>query len=192
MKMTPVTSSNIKAIGYNKLALELQVEFKSGKTFAYKYVSPSEYLDFLEADSVGKHFVQFIKPGREVFEVVKEAVKAVEVDSKSIAVTYTINGKQYTEFDINKRCAALEDKNLPDYQPARNSGYNIGDESFYIGYNPCNNWNDAGPIIDRCWDELMVVHVTDNYYARWECIMSEHNCTKLVAACICLIEVNGE
>jgi hypothetical protein len=107
-------------------------------------------------------------------------------------MTYTISGKQYTEFDINKRCAALEDKNLPDYQPARNSGYNIGDESFYIGYNPCNNWNDAGPIIDRCWDELMVVHVTDNYYARWECIMSEHNCTKLVAACICLIEVNGE
>jgi hypothetical protein len=55
-------------------------------------------------------------------------------------------------------------------------------------YDPCNNWDDAGAIIDKCWDELMVVYVTDDYYARWECIVEEYNCTKLVAACICLIE----
>jgi hypothetical protein len=111
-------------------------------------------------------------------------------------MTCTINGKQYTEFDINKRCAALEDKNLPDYQPARNSGYNIGDESFYIGYNPCNNWNDAGPIIDKCWDELMKLTETfedgfaDGLCTRWEYLMDYDKCTKLVAACICLIELN--
>jgi hypothetical protein len=79
MKMTTVKSSNIAAIGYNSLALELHVEFKSGKTFAYKYVTPNEYIDFLESDSVGKHFAQFIKPGRDAVEVVKEAVEVVEV-----------------------------------------------------------------------------------------------------------------
>ena len=69
MKMTPVKSSNIEAIGYNSATLDLFVEFKNGKTFSYKYVSRSEHSDLIQSESVGKHFNQFIKPGREVVEV---------------------------------------------------------------------------------------------------------------------------
>jgi hypothetical protein len=101
-------------------------------------------------------------------------------------MTYTINGKQRTEFDINKRCAEL----------ILTTPVNILHDCHQVlsapnlEYNPCRNpWN-TDRIIDKCWHELMVVHVTDDYYARWECIMSEHNCTKLVAACICYIEIN--
>lgn len=112
-------------------------------------------------------------------------------------MTYTINGKGYTEFDINKRCAEIMGKNLPDYQPARNLGYNIGNETFYIGYNPCTNPSDTDAIIDKVWDELIEpIFVTKDgfewYQARWNLIMEKHNCSKLIAACICLIELEDE
>jgi hypothetical protein len=84
MKMAPVESSNIKAIGYNALALELHVEFKSGKTFAYKYVSPEDYVRLIQADSIGKHFVQFVKPGKEAVQVLGEPVEVVSVDSDQV------------------------------------------------------------------------------------------------------------
>jgi hypothetical protein len=107
---------------------------------------------------------------------------------------YTINGKEYTEFDINLRCAEIEGLELIsddvevmafDYLESLIAG----EDKFEV-YVPCTDWNDAGHIVDKCWDELMVVNLTDDYYARWECIMSKHNCTKLVAACICYIEIN--
>ena len=192
MKMTPVNSSNIKAIGYNKLALELHVEFKSGKTFAYKYVSPSEYLDFLEADSVGKHFAQFIKPGRDAVEVVKEAVQAIEVVKvvEPQAVTYTINGKPYTEFDINKRCAELLGAPISFSRlPSKIFKLSVNTGGFTDEVNYCKNPADTDAIIDKCLNELMSVHMND-YYANWIFIMSEHKCTKLTAACICYIEIN--
>jgi hypothetical protein len=107
-------------------------------------------------------------------------------------MTYTINGKEWTKSNINERCAELEGKNLPEYQPAMNSGYNIGNEEFYIGYNPCQNPADTDAIIDKCWDELMKVpYFFDGLcLTKWECIMNEWECTKLVAACICYIEIN--
>jgi hypothetical protein len=107
-------------------------------------------------------------------------------------MTYTINGKEWTKADINKRCAELEGKNLPEYQPAMNSGYNIGNEEFYIGYNPCNNWNDAGPIIEKCFDELneLVYSKNEKLTTRWNHMQYALNCTKQTAACICYIEIN--
>jgi hypothetical protein len=107
-------------------------------------------------------------------------------------VTYTINGKEYTEFDINVRCAEL-------------MGYVIEDPLFngqpYVRflsngkihlsvYEPTTNPVHAWPIIEKCWDDLMIVHVTNNYYANWDLIMDDYKCTKLVAACICFIEIN--
>jgi hypothetical protein len=67
--MAPVQSSNIKAIGYDALAFELHVEFKNGKTFAYKYVSSREFNKLLYAESIGKHINQFIKPDKVAFEI---------------------------------------------------------------------------------------------------------------------------
>jgi hypothetical protein len=109
-------------------------------------------------------------------------------------MTYTINGKQYTELDINKRCAELLSIEWfihPNHEKWNKTNswiysdnYNGGEILKDFCNNPFNTWT----IIDKCWDELMVVYVTDDYYARWECIVEEYNCTKLIAACICLIE----
>jgi hypothetical protein len=106
-------------------------------------------------------------------------------------MTYTINGKEWTKSNINERCAELEGKNLPEYQPARNSGYNIGNEEFYIGYNPCQNPSDTNAIIDKCWGELnQFVSGKQRMETKWIFTMQKRNCTKLVAACICYIEIN--
>ncbi len=69
MKMTPVTSSNIAAIGYHQPLTALFVEFKNGKTFSYCGVSQEEHSALMGSASIGKHFNQFIKAikvGREV------------------------------------------------------------------------------------------------------------------------------
>jgi hypothetical protein len=92
-------------------------------------------------------------------------------------MTYTIKGKQYTEFDINKRCAELMAHEVVNY---------------------CRSAHYAWTIINKCWNELML----DAYYdesktvndiglvsTKWEYLMHVHNCTKLTAACICLIEM---
>ena len=69
MKMTPVTSSNIAAIGYCEDTAQLAVKFKNGKTFVYSDISYDDQFYLMSSDSIGKHFNQFIKAvkvGREV------------------------------------------------------------------------------------------------------------------------------
>jgi hypothetical protein len=69
MKMTPVTSSNIAAMWYDLEKSELYIKFKNSKTFCYLYVTQEEYGRLINAESIGKHFNQFIKAvkvGREV------------------------------------------------------------------------------------------------------------------------------
>ena len=83
--MIPVKSSNIAKIGYDALALQLNVEFKNGKTFGYKYVSLRDFDKLICANSVGKHFNALIKPDKVAFEIVGEEVeKATEKDELSI------------------------------------------------------------------------------------------------------------
>jgi hypothetical protein len=213
MKMAPVESSNIKAIGYNALALELHVEFKSGKTFAYKYVSPEDYVRLIQADSIGKHFVQFVKPGKEAVQVLGKPVEVVGdngdvllIDS-SKAKTYTINGKTYTEFDINKRCAELLGFKIKvdESNWQGQNGFTVKvirtfriDDDF-VNYSPCTTSADTDAIIDKCWDELMSSKDergcgiwTHWDHVKWQRLMNEHNCTKLIAACICYIENNDK
>jgi hypothetical protein len=111
---------------------------------------------------------------------------------------YTINGKEWTEFEINKRCAALMQITVLD------KGSYLLLECGFSDYNPCNNPSDTDAIIDKCWYELM--KCVDNSGepltgfhdlamlsgAKWEWLMQEHKCTKLVAACICYIEMQEE
>tara|TARA_R110002126_G_scaffold176745_1_gene325581 strand:+ start:625 stop:1017 length:393 start_codon:yes stop_codon:yes gene_type:complete len=125
MKMTQVTSSNIAAIGYNPVALLLHVEFKSGKTFAYKYVSPIEYIDLLESDSVGKHFAQFIKHGREAVEVVKEIVETAEVDNKDVAALKLENHKLREHLIAIERMAMHSTVHKEIFKVAREALYNV-------------------------------------------------------------------
>jgi hypothetical protein len=115
-------------------------------------------------------------------------------------MTYTINGNEYTELGINKRCAEIEgikfmsddvEIMVIDHLQSLISG----DDEFEV-YDPCTDWTDASHIIDKCWDELMKLTETfddgtaDGLCTRWEYLMNYDNCTKLVAACICYIEIN--
>jgi hypothetical protein len=58
MKMQPVSSSNINAIGYDEANKELHVEFSSGKTYSYEGVSQETYEAMRDASSVGAYFAK--------------------------------------------------------------------------------------------------------------------------------------
>jgi hypothetical protein len=90
-------------------------------------------------------------------------------------MTYTINGKQYTESDINERCADLMKVTVLIVRR---------------DYKPYSNPSDTDAIIDKCWDELTSVACISTHNIEWHQLILKHNCTKLVAACICLIELN--
>ena len=117
-------------------------------------------------------------------------------------MTYIINGKQYAEFGINKRCAEiLAWESEPNVKSVEFDGNNcfwvehVGFSAFPVQHY-CNNPADTDAIIDKCLDELLEpVFCTDSnsfewYQSRWSLLIEKHKCTKLVAACICFIEIN--
>ena len=111
-------------------------------------------------------------------------------------MTYTINGKLYAEFGINKRCAEiLAWESEPNVKSVEFDGNNcfwvehVGFSAFPVQHY-CNNPADTDAIIDKCWDELMSVKYEYCVLSRWQYLMHQHKCTKLVAACICFIEIN--
>jgi hypothetical protein len=68
MKLKPVSSSSINAIGYDPESRTLHVEFASGRTYTYRGVDPEEHDALINAKSIGAHFSKFIRPvytGRE-------------------------------------------------------------------------------------------------------------------------------
>ena len=69
MEMTTVKSSNIESIGYDTKKMHLNVTFKNGKTFGYSGVNQQEYDNLLNADSLGKHFNQYVKATKPAFEI---------------------------------------------------------------------------------------------------------------------------
>lgn len=62
MERTPVSSSNISAIGYDADSQTLEVEFKNGAVYQYSGVPPIEHEGILYADSKGKYLHANIKP----------------------------------------------------------------------------------------------------------------------------------
>ena len=74
-EMIPVTSSNIKSVGYDAELSILYVQFHGGKLYAYKGVSKEVYDEFLNAESIGKYFMSQIKG----------AYDCVKIDSIAIA-----------------------------------------------------------------------------------------------------------
>lgn len=60
--MTPVESSNIKAIGFDKSRNVLRVAFnKNGTIWEYSPFTQGQYEDFLNAESKGKWFNEHIR-----------------------------------------------------------------------------------------------------------------------------------
>lgn len=59
--LTPVTSSNIDAIGYDYNHNRLFVGFKGGGLYYYSDVPPDVYGDMKEASSIGAFFHKYVK-----------------------------------------------------------------------------------------------------------------------------------
>ena len=105
-------------------------------------------------------------------------------------MTYTISGKEWAELDINKRCAELVGieinesifSHLKECWTVAPAGY------LSVKYMPTSDGNHALQIIDKCWGKLIYADYRRD--VTWEILMEKHNCTKLIAACICLIETN--
>lgn len=62
MHRKPVQSSSIKTVGYNADSATLEVEFLDGDVYRYLMVPETAAAQFLAAPSLGRHFVQHIKP----------------------------------------------------------------------------------------------------------------------------------
>jgi len=54
-------SSVVKQIEYNWPAKEMRVTFQTGKVYIYTGVPIVDYTNFVQADSKGKHFNEYIK-----------------------------------------------------------------------------------------------------------------------------------
>ena len=61
MERTPVTSTNIRAIGYDADSQTLEIEFNKGPVYQYSGVPPGEHEGLMAADSKGTYFNTNIK-----------------------------------------------------------------------------------------------------------------------------------
>lgn len=61
MNRTPVSSSNIRSIGYDVDARALEVEFLNGGLYRYSGVPQSVYAGLMSASSHGSYFDRYIK-----------------------------------------------------------------------------------------------------------------------------------
>lgn len=71
MKMHPLSSSVIKAVGYDYATKDLYIEFYNGTNYAYHQVPQTTYHELLEAESAGQFFNKHIKPNYK-FSTVQE------------------------------------------------------------------------------------------------------------------------
>lgn len=61
MKLSPVKSTNIAAVGHDPATSQLVVQFKSGAAHVYEGVTAEDHAALVGAESVGKHFIANIK-----------------------------------------------------------------------------------------------------------------------------------
>lgn len=59
--LTPVTSSQIEAVGYDEASKTLAVQFKKGSVYHYANVPAEIYQSFSKAESLGRFFGTNIK-----------------------------------------------------------------------------------------------------------------------------------
>jgi len=58
----PVSSSSVRAVGYDEQLGRLVLEYDSGGRYVYYGVPPSVHRDLLTADSIGRYVNTMIKP----------------------------------------------------------------------------------------------------------------------------------
>lgn len=61
MERVPVSSSNIRSVGYDAESMTLEIEFNTGKVYQYQGVAQGDYDALMNAGSIGTHFNANIK-----------------------------------------------------------------------------------------------------------------------------------
>ena len=61
MNRTPVTSSNLRSVGYDSQNSVLEIEFHKSGTYQYSGVSAAQYKALMSAASHGSYFIAHIK-----------------------------------------------------------------------------------------------------------------------------------
>ena len=61
MNRTPVTSSNLKSVGYDAASQTLEIEFHSSGVYQYSQVTQSVHSGLMSASSHGQYFNANIK-----------------------------------------------------------------------------------------------------------------------------------
>lgn len=61
MHRTPVISSNLRSVGYDSIAMVLEVEFHGGRVYRYRGVPEHRYVSLMAASSRGSYFAAYIK-----------------------------------------------------------------------------------------------------------------------------------
>ena len=69
---TPVVSTHLTSVGYDRAATTLDIEFRGGAVYRYRGVPHAIYRQLMSADSKGRYFAQHIR-GRFAFERVPES-----------------------------------------------------------------------------------------------------------------------
>lgn len=69
MDRTPVESSNLKSVGYDRATSTLEVEFQNGKVFQYADVPMGTHAGLMAAESPGAYFARNVKPSFTGMEV---------------------------------------------------------------------------------------------------------------------------
>lgn len=64
MTRQPVSSSNLKSVGYDPKTKTLEVEFVGGGVHTYHDVPPGHHADLMKAKSPGSHFHKHIRAGK--------------------------------------------------------------------------------------------------------------------------------
>jgi KTSC domain len=62
MERTPVESSSVASVGYDRVTCELEIEFQNGRTYRYLQVPPAAHRLLMLAPSIGEYLNRVIKP----------------------------------------------------------------------------------------------------------------------------------
>lgn len=71
IQRTPVESTSLASIGYDRATKLLEIEFRSGAVYRYLAVPEAVHRAFMTADSKGRYFAQHVR-GRYDFQRVRE------------------------------------------------------------------------------------------------------------------------
>jgi KTSC domain len=69
MRRIPVRSTTLRSVGYDKASRVLEAEFRTGRVYQYRGVTPNLYLSFLAARSKGTFFNKVIRDSFPYIEV---------------------------------------------------------------------------------------------------------------------------